>query len=92
MSNDIETEKTQSQQSAESQIEVHRKRSILQKLSILWTIVSVLFSIGFMFFGLFSKWGNTKYFFVLLSIVCAYIVIFIVFIWFLTKKDKTTLL
>lgn len=61
-------------------VKAKSKISIMEKLSFVWTILSVLFSTAFMIFAIAKQWGNSKYLFVLLGIICAYIVVFVVII------------
>lgn len=77
---------------AQSTVTVKQKTTILQKLSLAWTILSVLFSIGFMVFGIVSKWGDTRIIIVLIAIIAAYILIFSLFIFLSFKHDKKMLL
>jgi len=64
------------------------KTKLLEKLSMLWTVVSVLFSAGFTVFGLFSKWGKSTYWYVMFAVLAAYFVIFILFIILSARRDK----
>ncbi|MDD4839904.1 MAG: hypothetical protein PHE93_04450 [Clostridia bacterium] len=57
-------------------VSTRQKISILEKLSFAWTILSVLFSTGFVIFAILTQWGATQYSYILLGIICLYIVVF----------------
>ena len=61
-------------------VKAKNKIGLLEKLSFAWTIISVLFSTGFMIFAVATRWGNSKYIYILLGIICAYIFVFVLII------------
>lgn len=68
-----------------------QKIKFLEKLSMFWTVVSVIFSAGFTVFALFSKWGRSAYSYILIAVLAAYFLIFIVFIVLSARHDKKKL-
>lgn len=74
--------------------ELKDKIAVFKKLSLAWTIISLVFSTAFLIYSIFSKFGNPVYRYVSIAALGAYVLIFVVLFVFavLGKKKKRMLL
>lgn len=74
--------------------ELKDKIAVFKKLSLAWTIISLVFSTAFLVYSIFSKFGNPVYRYVSIAALGAYVLIFVVLFVFavLGKKKKRMLL
>lgn len=74
--------------------ELKDKIAVFKKLSLAWTVISLVFSTAFLVYSIFSKFGNPVYRYVSIAALGAYVLIFVVLFVFavLGKKKKRMLL
>ncbi len=69
--------------------ELKDKIAVFQKLSLAWTIISLLFSTAFLIYSVFAKFGNPIYRYVSLGALGIYVLIFLsLFIFAVEGKKK----
>lgn len=73
--------------------ELKDKIAVFQKLSLAWTIISLLFSTAFLIYSVFAKFGNPIYRYVSLGALGIYVLIFLsLFIFAVEGKKKKRML
>ncbi|MGN1097154.1 MAG: hypothetical protein ACI4QU_04895 [Christensenellales bacterium] len=73
--------------------ELKDKIAVFQKLSLAWTIISLLFSTAFLVYSVFTKFGNPIYRYVSLGALGIYVLIFLsLFIFAVEGKKKKRML
>ncbi len=58
-------------------IKNEQKITVLENLSFLWTVISVLFSTSFFVYSLTKKWISSAYFAIVMVVVLLYVVLFL---------------